>query len=90
MAFQKGQSGNPGGRPKIPDEIKEKLPKWGEEGLEFVREKMLDEDASDRIRVQCAQILIERAYGKPTQQIEGDIDSILQIVMDEEMRELMG
>lgn len=90
MKFEKGQSGNPGGRKKIPEEIKEMLAGASKEAIELLIATMRNEGINRDLRVKCAQSILDRTYGKPTQQIEGDIDSVLQIVMEEDMRELMG
>jgi len=45
MKFQKGQSGNPGGRPKMSDELRGALDEASPEALEVLRSIMSDEDA---------------------------------------------
>lgn len=73
--FQKGQSGNPGGRPKDSFELIEMralakdLSKRAVERLG----QMLDHD-DGRVVVAAAKEILDRAYGKPTQVIEGSLD----------------
>jgi hypothetical protein len=47
MPFEKGQSGNPGGRPKLPPEIKQMLEEKGPEALKLLV-KHLDHKESGR------------------------------------------
>lgn len=71
-AFRKGQSGNPGGRPKRTGEeldliraCKERTP----EALDAIVSIMTDGE-NERNRLAAAQAIIERAWGKPVQQNE--------------------
>lgn len=71
--WKKGQSGNPNGRPKLPD-IREALarvmadPVGGmtalEATLEAIRQKALSGD------VRAAELLLDRAYGKSAQTLD--------------------
>jgi hypothetical protein len=70
MPFEKGQSGNPGGRPKEEKEV-----------LALAREKSVRaitrlaewvEHDSPRASIPASIAILERAFGKPTQPIAGD------------------
>lgn len=65
--WQKGQSGNPGGRPKLPDWMKERGPK----ALAYIAD-VADgtEPAEPDLRLKAAHIIVERYYGKAPQAVE--------------------
>jgi hypothetical protein len=70
LAFQKGQSGNPGGRRK-PDEVVVNLAR---EASPRAMGRLIEllEHREPRTVIAAATIIMERAYGKPTQPISGD------------------
>lgn len=70
MPFVKGQSGNPGGRPKENAEIKALAREHGPKAIERLAELMGGDDP--RVAVAAAQALLDRGYGKPAQAITGD------------------
>lgn len=68
MAFQKGQSGNPGGRPKEDAEVKALARSAGPEAIEKLVELMRCDEK--RTALAAAQALLDRGYGKPSQAVE--------------------
>jgi hypothetical protein len=54
--FEKGQSGNPGGRPKVVGELREIAQAYTTEAIEMVAAIMADENAPPAARV-AAQML---------------------------------
>ena len=70
--FERGQSGNPGGRPKLPADIREAFKAKAPEALE-VLERCLQSD-DERIAMQAAQAILDRGYGKPSQTIDANIN----------------
>lgn len=86
--FKKGISGNPGGRPKKTAEefdliaaCKDKTPA----ALTTIENIMVNGE-TEKNRLTAAQIIIERAYGKPKQEVEaqvsGQIEQIVRKIVD--------
>lgn len=80
--FHKGQSGNPGGRPKgLATAIRQR---YGEDGGQLVA--CLERYAFDR-RLKCSHrerltaisMLLDRGWGKPAQLLTGDPDTPLAL-----------
>jgi hypothetical protein len=63
--FQKGQSGNPSGRAKIPEDVKEAARAHTEEAIRTLAEIMGDSAAQPGARVRAAESLLNRAWGSP-------------------------
>ena len=72
MPFEKGQSGNPGGRPKENAEVKRLAQEHGPAAIAKLVELMGCGQA--RTEVAAAIALLDRGYGKPAQVIAGDDD----------------
>ena len=72
MAFQPGQSGNPGGRPRENAEVKALARQYTERAILTLASIMQNEDAKGSERVAAASALLDRGYGKPAQTIGGD------------------
>jgi hypothetical protein len=69
MPFEKGQSGNPGGRPKESAEAKRLAQEHGPAAIAKLVELMNCGQA--RTEVAAAQAILDRAYGKPAQPVVG-------------------
>lgn len=69
--FIKGESGNPGGRPKLPDEFK----KYAEKAPKELWEIATDEDTNKTLRASILEWFSEMYYGKATQQVDIDADT---------------
>lgn len=65
--FVKGTSGNPGGRPAIPEGQKELLRDLVPAALEIKRKILLDDNAPLTLRNAVADSVLDRVYGKPVQ-----------------------
>lgn len=66
--FEKGQSGNPSGRPKRTPEEQDALATirtLAPEAVETLRQIMQDKKSPPSARIKCADIVLERTYGKP-------------------------
>lgn len=69
-SFKPGQSGNPGGRPKKPKELKE----MADVSLPRLWEIAEDPHTKNPDRAAIYKWIYEQAYGKATQRIAGDED----------------
>jgi hypothetical protein len=63
--FQKGRSGNPGGRPKLPEELRDRIRALSDDAVTVLEHALRDEDV--RVRLVAAQTLLDRGYGRPAQ-----------------------
>ena len=70
--FRRGQSGNPGGRSKLPADIREAFKAKAPQALEVLTRCLQSDD--DRIAMMAAQAILDRGYGKPTQSIDANIN----------------
>lgn len=66
--FKKGQSGNPGGRPKVAGEVRDYIRKHTIEAVDKVL-KLMRKSRSEWIQLEAAKGLIEQGIGKPPQGI---------------------
>ncbi len=65
MKFEKGKSGNPGGRPKENADVKAAARLHGIAAINKLLELMNGND--NRISVTAAQAILDRGFGKPSQ-----------------------
>lgn len=68
--WQPGQSGNPNGRPKASYMISDLAKEHTEEALAALVEICNDKGASPNARVNAANALLDRAWGKPVQSLQ--------------------
>jgi uncharacterized protein DUF5681 len=74
--FQKGTSGNPGGRPRVLADVQELARERSPEAIKILANVMRDEKAPPAARVAAANALLDRGYGKPTQPISQTLTKI--------------
>jgi hypothetical protein len=65
--FKKGQSGNPGGRPKAVAEVQELARQHTTDAVETLVSIMTNPKSAPAARVSAANALLDRGYGKPPQ-----------------------
>lgn len=70
MAFVKGQSGNPGGRPKQDPEVRRLAKALTVEAIGTLADVMRNKRAPAAARVSAAEALLNRGWGKPSQAVE--------------------
>lgn len=69
MGFAKGQSGNPGGRPKESDEVKRLAREFTEEAMNRLAWWMRSDNP--KASVSASATLLDRGWGKAAQAIAG-------------------
>jgi hypothetical protein len=77
MPFKKGQSGNPGGRPKQERAVVEAARAAGDRCIEVLQELVEHDDP--RVQLAAADQLLNRGFGKPRQAITAEAKNNLQI-----------
>ena len=82
--FQKGVSGNPGGRPKVLGDVQELARQQSPEAINTLVTIMQNEKAPHAARVAAANSLLDRGYGKPTQPISQTLTKIDPSTMSDE------
>ena len=80
--FKKGQSGNPGGRPKAIAEVRDLARAQTEESLKALVTIRDSAKAAPAARVAAANSLLDRGWGRPAQTISGDPDDPLKLVVE--------
>ena len=66
--FVKGYGG--GGRKKLPDDLKSAFRACGPDALAVLKRILLDEEAKHSDRIRCAEIILDRGFGKPVQAVD--------------------
>ena len=75
-----------GGRAKgtqnrISTEIREAARRYGREALQL-HVKLMRSSKNEDVRQRSANVILDRAYGRPAQAIDGEDDNSLQLLMD--------
>ncbi|MGE0854268.1 MAG: hypothetical protein AB7O44_32460 [Hyphomicrobiaceae bacterium] len=71
--FLPGTVANPGGRPKIPEVVRSRIQGLTVRAVEQIAGLLDSED--ERIRLEAAKVILDRAYGRPAQSTELKIES---------------
>lgn len=84
--FKPGQSGNPSGRPKTPEEAKKKLK---DEAYQAVDRLIKEASNPKNKHYYDANIaIIERVWGKSAQPIDIDSENTIKVIMPDELKDL--
>ena len=81
-AFKPGQSGNPSGRPKIPEEFKEMARANSVKALRKAITMMDDPEVPAAVQLKAAEVVMERAWGKANQPLTGLDDGPIAFDME--------
>jgi len=84
LKFRKGQSGNPGGRPKVLGEVQE-LARQHAPTVIVELARLALRAKSETARIAAIRELLDRGYGRPRQAMEVSVpaDNPLQLLLDE-------
>ena len=84
LKFRKGQSGNPGGRPKVLGEVQELARQYAPKAIVELARLAL-KAKSETARIAAIRELLDRGYGRPQQAMEVSVpaDNPLQLLLDE-------
>ena len=80
--WAKGQSSNPGGRPRILEAVRDIARASTTLAIEKLRTIAADTDAPHAARVSAATALLDRAWGKPAQQLAADINAAQTVTIN--------
>ncbi len=75
--WKKGESGNPGGRPKVLEELRDLARGHAPAAIKELARLAL-KAKSEQARVAAIRELLDRGYGKPTMPIEGFVETAAQ------------
>jgi hypothetical protein len=90
MPFKPGKSGNPSGRPRMPEELKRSFQEAAPKALRTLIAILDGENGakpSDQVR--AAEVLMNRGYGMPVQAVEAEITDLRPIVFSPEFAGLV-
>jgi Family of unknown function (DUF5681) len=92
MTFRKGQSGNPGGKPKELRAIQLLARECGEAAIKTLNDVMMSDKSPPAAKTTAAIALLDRGYGKPPAFVTNAADQFRDVVemSDEELLEIVA
>lgn len=70
--WQKGQSGNPKGKPPMPQEVKDKMAKYSPEAIEVIYDLMLNSE-NDMVRLKAAEVFKNVMVSNAAQKVDVEV-----------------
>ena len=83
--FQKGVSGNPGGRPKLKVDMRERVRVHAGAAIDTLLAVMSDSKAPPAARVSAAIAILDRGYGRPAQAVHQHVTRHVDELSDAEL-----
>lgn len=87
--FVAGQSGNPGGRPKIPEDVKMAFRALVPEAVEILGAIMRNPKEKTPYRIEAIKTILDRAYGKPVQAQDISLDMAGSVDVTTQVRRVL-
>lgn len=87
MAFQPGQSGNPGGRPREDPRLRDACRAHTEEAVGVLVAALKDDNVKNQIT--AATALLDRGYGRPPQSVDLGSDPERPFMVQELVRRIV-
>lgn len=78
--WKKGQSGNPGGRPRDLESVRQLARKYSRLAV-MTLVRLAKSADKDSVRAAAAVALLDRGYGKPTQPVSGEDGKAIEFVI---------
>lgn len=85
--FEAGQSGNPSGRPKVPTDIKEAFRVLSYRSVEVLAGLL--SSSKEAIRAKAAEVILDRAWGKPAQMQDISLDVVSGLDVRAQVRSIL-
>jgi len=85
--FKKGKSGNPSGRPKLPEEFKQLAKDNSTVALQKVIDILKNPNSEPKDVIKASEVVMDRAWGKANQSLDIDAknDTTLRIILENEL-----
>ena len=83
MPFVKGQSGNPGGKPKELKHVQLAARKISPLALRELKLILNDAEAGHQAKIAAAAVVLDRAWGRPTQAVSTELSGGITVTWQE-------